>query len=150
MKSLRTVLSGLVVVGMIVFFSGVSFAQDKSPDAKAARHEARIKLLKDSAAALQQSNPVLAKGLLEMAEGQQKAKEAKESAEWKAKHEARVKLLKDSAAALQKSNPDLAKSLEEMTVPKHKTEMQQMMQEKNEKEEMGEKAEPKSEQGETK
>ncbi len=79
-----------------------------------------------------------------------KEKVAKDSVEWKARHDAKVQLFKDAAAALQQSHPDLAKSLEEMIVAKHKTEMQKAIGEKNEKEEVGEKTEPKSEQGETK
>jgi hypothetical protein len=106
---------------------------------------AKIKLLQDSAAALQKSNPDLAKGLSDYAD-----KEAKKMQEWKAKHDAKVKLLQDASTALQKSNPDLAKGLQEMCAGKPKSEMQKMMQEKNEKEEVGEKVEPKSEQGETK
>jgi len=108
-------------------------------------HAAKIKLLQDSAAALQNSNPDLAKGLNDIAD-----KEAKEIQEWKAKHEAKVKLLKDAAAALKQSNPELAKGLEEMSEAKLKQEMHKIMQEKNEKEEVGEKVEPKSEQAESK
>lgn len=123
MRLVRSMLIGAALVGMVVVLSGVSFAQEaqsagKDSSAWQAKREARIKLLQDSAAALQQSNPDLAKGLLEMAEGHKggkETKEAKDSAEWKAKREARVKVLKDSAAALQQSNPDLAKSLLEMS-----------------------------------
>jgi len=138
------VLIGLAVFGMVYFLSGVSFAQETQALGKA-RHESKIKLLQDSAAALQKSNPDLAKGLNDIAD-----KEAKEMQEWKAQHEAKVKLLKDAAAALQQSNPDLAKGLQEMSEGKHKQEMQKIMQEKNEKEEAREKVEPKSEQGENK
>jgi hypothetical protein len=106
---------------------------------------AKIKLLQDSAAALQKSNPDLAKGLSDYAD-----KEAKKMQEWKAKHDEKMKLLQDAATALQQSNPDLAKGLQGMCEGKSKGEMHKMMQEKNEKEEVGEKVEPKSEQGETK
>ena len=135
----RKVLLGAAVLGMAVFLSGVSFADEGCHKGKMGMgHEAKIKLLQDSAAALQKSNPDLAKGLEDYA-----AKEAKESQDWKAQHDAKTKLLKDSAAALQKSNPDLAKGLDEMTEFKKKSEM-------NEKEEAGETVEPKSEQGEAK
>jgi len=144
MKSLRMALIGLAVFGMVSFLSGVSFAQETQAAGKE-RHETKIKLFQDSAAALQKSNPDLAKGLNDYAD-----KEAKEIQEWKAQHEAKVKLLKDAAAALQQTRPDLAKSLEEMTVAKHKTEMQKAIEEENEKEEVGENVEPKSEQGENK
>jgi hypothetical protein len=164
-KVARSVFFGLAVLGIVVFLSGVSFAQTapaagKGSSVWTAKHEAKMKLLQDSAAALAQTNPDLAKKLSDLAneEGNEskekmegsKEKGAKDSAEWKAKHEARVQLFKDAAAALQQTHPDLAKGLEEMTVAKHKTEMQKMMQEKNEKEEAGEKVEPKSEQGENK
>jgi len=158
MKSLRTIVIGLAVLGMVVFLSSLSFAQEAqakgkdSPEWKA-KHEARMKLLQDSAAALQQTNPDLAKQLSdivnkeadkskEKSEGS-KEKVAKDSPEWKAKHEARIKLFKDAAAALKQSHPDLAKGLEEMTVAKHKAEIQKAAGEKNEKEEAGEKVEPK-------
>jgi len=165
MKLARNVFFGLVMAGTIVFLSSVSFAKmapaaGKDSSVWKAKHEAKIKLLQDSAAALQQTNPDLAKKLNDLVnEEANKSKEklegskekvAKDSAEWKAKHEARVKLFKDAAAALQQTYPDLAKSLEEMTVAKHNTGMQKMMQKKNEKEEVGEKTEPKSEQGESK
>ena len=137
MRVARKVFFGLAVLGIVVFLSGVSFAQmapaaEKDSSARKAKHEARIKLLQDSAAALQQTNPVLATKLSDLVnEETNKSKEklegskekvAKDSPEWKAKHEARVQLFKDAAAALQQSHPDLAKSLKEMTVAKHKTE----------------------------
>jgi len=145
MSSLKNALIGLAVVGVISILPSVSSAQEKEG--------AKIKILQGSAAALQQSNPDLAKKLSEFANeeinesmGKQegsKEKIAKDSPEWKAKHEARVKIFKDASAALQQTHPDLAKSLEEMTIAKHKTEMQKASQEKNEKEEAGEKVEPK-------
>jgi hypothetical protein len=140
MKSLRAIFIGLAVLGMMVFLSHLSFAEETTQAGKV-HHEARIKLLQDSAAALQKSNPDLAKGLNDLAD-----KEAKEMQEWQAKHDAKVKLLKDAATALQQSNPDLSKGLTEMAAGKHKA----MMQEKNEKEEASETVEPKSEQNEMK
>jgi len=96
MKSLRTALIGLAVFGMVVFFSGVSFVKE--------------------GCSVEKEN-----------------------------HEAKIKLLQDSAAAPQKLNPDLAKGLEEMAEGKHK----EAMGEKNEEGGVGEKVEPKSEQGES-
>ncbi len=144
MKSLRTIVIGLAVAGMVVFLSSLAFAEEGCKTGKM-NHDAKVKLLRDSATALQKSNPDLAKGLSDYAD-----KEAKEMQEWKTKHDAKVKLLQDASAALQKSNPDLAKGLQEMCAGKPKSEMQKMMQEKKEKEEVGEKVEPKSEQGESK
>lgn len=164
MKVIRNVFFGLVVVGVMVFVSGVSFAETTTSvpaatpvvatndvsAAKKAKYEARIKLLQDSAAALQTINPDLAMKLTDIVNGQSKEKAegskeklAKDSPEWKARHEARVQLYKDAAVALQVTNPDLAKGLMDMTVPKQKTEMQKAAEEKNEKEEAGEKVEPK-------
>ena len=160
MKLARKVFFGLAVLGIVVFLSGVSFAQTapavgKDLSTRKAKHEARIKLLQDSAAALQATNPDLAIKLTDIVNGDTKekmeaSKLAKGSAEWKAKREAKVQLYKDAATALQATRPDLAKGLMDMTVPKQKTEMQKAAEEKNEKEEVGEKVEPKSEQGETK
>ena len=145
MKVARNVFFGLVVVGAMVFVSGVSFAETATSTpvvttaaatndvsaAKKAKHEARIKLLQDSSAALQATNPDLAMKLTDIVNGQSKEKAegskeqvAKDSPEWKAKHDARVQLYKDAAAALQATRPDLAKGLMDMTVPKQKTEMQ--------------------------
>jgi len=100
MKVARKAFFGLALLGAIVFLSGVSFAQTAP------------------------------------AQGQ-------DASARKARHEAKIKLLQDSAAALQATNPDLAKGLEVMTVPKHKTDIQKAIEEKNEKEEAGEKVEPK-------
>lgn len=153
MKVTRKVFFGLAVLGIVVFLSGVSFAQmaptvGKDSSERKARHEARIKVLQDSATALAQTNPDLAKKLSDLVDNEgneskeksegNKEKVAKEPSEWKAKYEARVQLYKDAAAALAQTNPDLAKSLEDMTVPKHKTEIQKTIEGKTE---------PKSEQG---
>lgn len=158
MKLARNVFFGLVMAGMVVFLSSVSFAQTapavgKDSSAMKAKHEAKIKVLQGSATALQQTNPDLAKKLSDLANEEtneskeklegSKEKIVKDSTEWKAKHEARMQLFKDASAALQQTHPDLAKSLEEMSVAKHKTGMQKANEEKNEKEEAGEKTEPK-------
>ena len=118
MKLARTVFISLVVVGMAALLASVSFAQetkalDKDSAAWKAKHEANMKILQDSAAALQQTNPDLAKQLSDLvnAEG---SKEKLTKEERQAKREARVKLYKDAAAALQSTHPDLAKSLEDI------------------------------------
>ena len=142
MKSLRNIFTAVVVLGAICFLSRLSFADEGCAGGKM-NHEAKVKLLKDSATALQQLHPELAKGLNAIVD-----KEAKELQEMKANHESKMKLLLDAAAALEKSNPDLAKGLEQMSETRHKKAMQSSIQEKNEKEEVGEKAEPTSEQDE--
>ena len=126
MKSLRTIVIGFVVVGMVVFLSSLAFAEQGCKAGKM-NHEAKLKLLSD-----------LAKGLSDSDD-----KEAKEMQEWKVKQDTKVKLLQDASAALQQSNPDLAKGLQEMCKSKPKSEMKNKMEEKNEKEEVGEKVEPK-------
>ena len=137
MKVARNVFFGLVVVGAMVFVSGVSFAEtvtsapvvtpaaatNEVSAAKQARHDARIKLLQDSAAALQVTNPDLAMKLTDVVNGSTKEKTGasklvKDSAEWQAKRDARIQLYKDAATALQATNPDLAKGLMDLTVPK--------------------------------
>lgn len=162
MSYFKNALIGLAVVGVVSILSGVSFAQEapaagKDSSAWKAKHETRIKLLQDSAAALQATNPDLAMKLTDIVNGPSKEKAegskeklAKHSPEWKAKYEARIQLYKDAATALQATRPDLAKGLMDMTVPRQKTKMQKAIGEKNEKEEVGEKVEPKSEQGESK
>ena len=71
MKSARNVFLVSVVVGTIVFLSSASFAQmapeaGKDSSAWKAKHEAKIKVLQDSAAALQQANPDVAKKLTDL------------------------------------------------------------------------------------
>jgi hypothetical protein len=119
MRSLRLVIIGVAVLGVLFFLSRASFAQGDK--------EAKIKVLQDSAAALAQSNPDLSKGLTDLANEEtnektegKKTPVAKDSPEWKAKHDARVKLFQDSAAALQAAHPDLASSLLKMAERKHK------------------------------
>ena len=131
MKVTRKVFFGLVVVGVMVFVSRVSFAEtvtsapatNEVSAAKQVRHDARIKLLQDSAAALQVTNPDLAMKLTDVVNGSTKEKTGasklvKDSAEWQAKRYARIQLYKDAATALQATNPDLAKGLMDLTVPK--------------------------------
>ena len=77
MKFLRSILIGLAALGMIIFLSNLSFAKEGHAAGKK-HNEASIKLLRDSAAALQQSNSVLAKELKDWADD-----EAKEMKEWK-------------------------------------------------------------------
>jgi hypothetical protein len=123
MRSLKFLFVGVAVLGAVALFSGASFAQGNK--------EARMKVLQDSAAALQQSNPDLAKALTDWVNKESQPKtEAKKmpvdmnSPEWKAKHDARVKLLMDSAAALQATHPELAASLKQMAERKPKMEGQ--------------------------
>jgi len=144
MQSLRGVCIGIAVFGMIAIFSGISFAEEGHHACKEGKEneEVKIKLMKDSAAVLQQSKPDLAKGLSEWAADEEK--EAQEWKEKKAKHEAKTKLLTDSATALGKANPDLAKGLKEMAEKKHECKKSEMM-EKDEKEEAGEEMESKGE-----
>jgi hypothetical protein len=120
-RVVRKVFFGLVVFGVFVFLSGVSFAQT-APTAgdevstEKAKPEAIMKVLQDSAAALQAINPDLAMKLTNIVnentqENTVSSKLVKDSAGWKAKHEAVIKVLQDSAAALRAINPDLAMKL---------------------------------------
>jgi len=126
MKLARTVLIGVAVVAMAALLSSVSFAQetkvpDKDSAAWKAKHEATMKVLQDSAAALQQTNPDLAKQLSDIVNNVP-GKEKPTKEERQARREARVKIYKAAAAALQSTRPDLAKSLEDLTVSKHRAE----------------------------
>ena len=91
---------------------------------------AQIKVLRDSATALQTSNPVLAKGLNDLAD--KKAEKMKKWQDWKAQHEAKKNLLKDSALALKKSNPALAKKLQKMSEKKRHMEKDEVEEEAGE------------------
>ena len=115
MKFLRSAFVAVIACGMILSLCSLSFAAEKKHHSWKEDHAAKVKALRDSAAALQQSSPDLAKGLTELAD-----KEEKEIQEFKAAHDAKVKLLNDSIAALQKTKPDLAKELEKMKEEKHK------------------------------
>lgn len=156
MKLAGNVFFGLVMVGTIVFLSSVSFAQTapaagKDASERGAKREAIIKALQDSAAALQQTNPDLAKKLSDVANERIKKMKVKldgnketvtiDSAEKRARPEGRVALFKEAAAALQQSHPDLAKSLKKLTVVDQETEAQNTIKENNEEDEGG-KVEP--------
>ena len=119
MRYLRSVLIGIAVFAMIVSLSGLAFAEMGKGACKVDKEAcaAQIKTLRDSAAALQTSNPDLAKGLNDLAD--KKAEKLQKNQEWIDKHDAKVKLMKDSAAALQTSNPALAQELQKMSEKKH-------------------------------
>jgi hypothetical protein len=84
---------------------------DKAP------YAAQVKVLRDSAAALQALNPGLAKGLNDLAD--KKEEKMKKQQERKDQYAAMIKLLKDSAAALKASNPTLAKELKKISEKKN-------------------------------
>ena len=114
MTSLRNVWIGLSMMAFVVLFSGVSFA-----------NRGEIKLLRDSAALLEQSHPDLAKGLSKLA--------VEEEQEMKQHREALVKLSRDSASALQESRPELAEGLTKFA--DRKTSQMKGKKEQNEKQE---------------
>ncbi len=120
MRSLKSLLIVVTVFGTVALLSGVSSAEMGSDAGKAAHHQAQVKLLQDSAAALQTSKPELAKELSawateEMNEKEevkgQEEKEEKAEKKSDAERQAHLKLLRDSALALQLSRPDLAADL---------------------------------------
>ena len=145
MRSLKGVIIGIAVFVMVISLSGLAFAEmgqgacKGCKGAKAYKETcvAQIKTLKDSATALQTSNPVLAKGLNGLSD--KRAEMMQKWQERKDRYDAKKNLLKDSAAALKTSNPVLAKELQKMSEKKHM-----------EKEEVGEKMESMEEQGEVK
>ncbi len=141
MRLFKGVLMGVVVTGFMVLLSSVSFAKE-------GHGQEKIKLLNDSAAALQTSNPWLAAGLTKYAndeaqevkeknEGKKELEGAKEE-EMKKHREERIKLLRDAAAALQASHADLSEHLTKMA-DRHAKMMKK--EDKEEKEEAGEKKE---------
>ena len=142
MRYLRSVTIGIAVFAMIISLSGLAFAEMGCGAHKGGKVDketctAQIKVLRDSATALTTSNPVLAKGLNDLAD--KRTEMMQKMQEWKDKHDAKIKLLKDSATALTASNPALAQELQKMSDKKHM-----------EKEESSETIEPTQEQGETK
>ncbi len=110
MKLSRSVAFGLFVVGFVVLLSSVSFANGEKE---------KVKVLNDSAVALQQSNPVLSAALTKFAkeEGQEIGKsdeiesEGKEEKSEENSAEANIKAVRDAAYALQESRPELSKAL---------------------------------------
>ena len=122
MRYLRSVTIGMAMLAMVVSFSGAALAETGYGACKGCKADkeasgAQIIVLKDSAAALQASNPTLAKGLSDLAD--KKATDMQKWQDWKDQHAAKVKLLQDSASALQTSNPALAKELKKMSEKKH-------------------------------
>jgi len=140
MKSLRSMTVWLLAAGVALFVSTSAFA-DKEHNKS--NHEANIKNLRSSAAALQATRPDLAQGLTKYANEEASEVEGKEEKGSKEDlgEGSLVKLLKDSAAALQPSHPELAAKLTESADRKEKK--IKALTEKNEKEEKGEKVEPK-------
>jgi len=117
MKFSRGVMAGLSAAGFVVLLSAVSFADG-------VKEKDKVKLLNDSAVALQQSNHSLSAALTKFANEEaneiKSEKAEKNELEGKAEQEkigereAHIKLLRDSALALQKSNPELAQRLTKM------------------------------------
>ena len=126
MKSLKSMFTVTATLGAMFLLSSVS-SGEQGLATKQEHHQAKIKLLQDSATALQVAHPELAKGLKEYAD--EESKEPKEQKEEMGAHEelegatekqaegrrqAHLKLLRESAAALQVSRPDLAADLTKM------------------------------------
>ena len=139
MRNLRSVIS-MVMFAMIISFSGLAFAEMGYGMRKGSKMDketctVQIKTLRDSASALQTLNPVLAKGLSDLAD--KKAEMLQKWQDWQNKHDAKIKLLQDSATALKTANPVLAQELQIMSEKKNM----------GEKEEAGEKTEAMEGQG---
>jgi len=150
MKLLRNIAIGVSLLGLVVLAPKASFADQEHTKGN---HESLIKLVNDAAAVLKQSRPDLAEALIKYSDQERKEEQAKKEGklekETKEDQGAINKLFRDSAAVLQQSNPDLAAGLLK-SVEKRENKLTQMKEEKKEKEEVGEKVEPRSEQGETK
>ena len=118
MKTVKGLVLGACVAGLVVLLSTVSFAEGK-------HHKTDLGVIKKAAAALQATHPDLAAGLTKYVDDETKeelekknAKAEKEGAveekaekEMKGHLEATIKLFKDSAAALKATHPKLAASL---------------------------------------
>lgn len=135
MRYLKNVPISMVLLAMVVSFAGVAFAEMGYGACKGCMSDkeaagAQIVVLRDSAAALQTSNPALAKGLSDLAD--KKAAEMQKWQDWKDQHAAKVKLLQDSSSALQTTNPALAKELQKMSAKKHHMEKDEAEEEAGE------------------
>ncbi|MBF0217300.1 MAG: hypothetical protein HQL30_09950 [Candidatus Omnitrophica bacterium] len=125
MRYLKYTMAVTIAFAVIISLSGNAFAGNMCSGCKLGKGgmmdkatcETKIKNLKDSAAALQSSNPDLAKGLTDLAA--KKTEMLQKMQETEKKYEAKTKLLRDSAAALQKTNPVLAEELWAMSEMKH-------------------------------
>jgi gas vesicle protein len=118
MKYLRNGIIGIGVFAMILSFSGLVFAEmghgmHKGGKMNKETCTVQIKVLRDSATALQASNPTLAKGLIDLAD--KRAEKMQKMQEWQDQHAAKMNLLKDSASALKTSNPTLSQELKKMS-----------------------------------
>ncbi len=101
---LKNLTMGVLIFGSIVFLSSVLFAEDID-----------AKILRESAVALQESNPVLSENLKifadeEAAEIEQKVEENEEvegqaEVDMENHYKEHINLLNESASALQKSHP---------------------------------------------
>ncbi|MBF0388420.1 MAG: hypothetical protein HQL20_11340 [Candidatus Omnitrophica bacterium] len=121
MTYLRSVTIGMAIFAMAVSFSGAALAEMGYGACKGCKADkeglgAQVIVLKDSAAALQVSNPTLAKGLTDLAD--KKADDMQKWQDMKDQHAAKVKLLQDAATALETSNPALAKELKRLSEKK--------------------------------
>jgi hypothetical protein len=105
MKMYRNLIIALSFVVFFVSFSVISFAGSGHQKMMSA---STVKTLKDSAAALQKTNPELSKELTALADQHEKG-----MMKQKAWRDEQIKMVKDSAAALQTSSVDLAKGLNE-------------------------------------
>ena len=84
MRSLKNVTIGIAVFAMIILLSGLAFAEMGQGECKGCKDgkvnketcAAQIKTLKDSATALQTSNPALAQELQKISEKKHMEKEA--------------------------------------------------------------------------
>jgi transketolase len=83
-----------------------------------AQCQSNVKVLRDSAAALQTSHPDLAKSLTEMASQKEEGMK-----KMKAMHEASLQNVENAATALQTSNPELSKGLKDYADREAKEEM---------------------------
>ena len=110
MKPLCRIFVCITIVSVVIILSNPVFAKGGGYHAPKLSHELKIKVLKDSVLALQQTNPDLANRLNDYANEETEGLQKKNKEDSKIK----AKLLKDAETALKQSNPDLAKVLKKM------------------------------------
>ena len=125
MKLSRNTVVGCLAMGFALLLSSSSFAdneqannkQGNKEQANKERQEAFVKLLNDSAAALQASRPDIEASLVKLVHEMQSKTEVKMEPGKKTENEkkerrtARIKIMRDAASALQQLRPDLSADL---------------------------------------
>ncbi len=139
MRSVKSLFVMVALCGALALLSGISSAEMGSGAWKE-YHQAQIKLLQDSAAALKSSSPKLSKALSkfaheeeeEIGEAREKEVEGKKEEKDEKHAQANIQVLRDSAKALKASNPELSAGLIKIADDEAKEELSEQQEDSNE------------------